>query len=382
MSDQNYAAHKSGLATQISYTEALKNADPPPPLDAGIRSEQGQTASAQMNAPARILQIVSGSQPLYVLASALDLKLFSHISKGSVTKRALAAATGSSERGLKRLLDALVGLELLTREGTKEEARYGLTPEASSYLLEEQPSYLGGYVRFAAYRLSEQWRSLTESVRTGEPAVSLDKPEEGTAFWDELVDLLFPWNYPLASIVGRVLSHDLSNTAPRLLDVAAGSGVWGIAAAQANPGLSVVAFDLPGVLSHARRNVERFRLADRFTFSEGNIREDSLGESEFDAAVLGQICHSEGERYSRRLFETVARALKPGGTIVVADMLAREDRSGPLFTLMYALTMLISTTDGNTFTFSEYDSWLRAAGFTNVRLLEAMGQTLLLASRI
>jgi ubiquinone/menaquinone biosynthesis C-methylase UbiE len=383
MSDQSYTAAQSGAATQKSYTEALKNADPlSPPSGSGTERERGRASAAQMNAPARILQIVSGYQPLYVLATALDLKLFSAIAKGSVTRRALATATGSSERGLERLLDALAALELLTREGFGEEARYGLTPEAHSYLLEEQPSYLGGYVRFAAYRLSEQWRGLTECVRTGEPITSLDKPEEGTAFWDELVDLLFPWNYPLACIAGREVARGLSTTAPRLLDVAAGSGVWGIAAAQANPGLSVVAFDLQGVLSHARRNVERFRLGERFEFREGNIRQDSLGEAEFDAAVLGQICHSEGEVHSRRLFEKVARALKPGGTIVIADMLAAEDRSGPLFTLMYALTMLISTTDGNTFKLSEYDTWLRAAGFTNVRLLEAMGQTLLLATRI
>jgi SAM-dependent methyltransferase len=331
--------------------------------------------------PESIVGIIAGYQPLYALASALDLRLFNYIADGNATAAAIEAASGASERGVRRLLNVLAGLNLLTRLREGEVIIYGLTPESAMYLLEGRPGYLGGYVRFAAYRLSQQWRGLTESVRTGQPSTRLDDPDDGEPFWEALVDLLFPWNYPLAGIVGRQLLELQHDQPTRLLDVAAGSGVWGIAAAQAQRAMKVTAFDLPAVLTHARRNAERFGLADRFEFRAGDIRRDDLGEAEYDAAILGQICHSEGREHSRELFKKVARALKPGGTIVVADMLKKEDESGPLFTLMYGLTMLVTTTAGDTFTFSEYDSWLKEAGFGGVRLLEAMGQTVILATR-
>lgn len=331
--------------------------------------------------PERIFQTLVGYQLLYALASALDLHVFTHVAEGKATLPTLEAATGASRRGLERLLDVLVASGLLTREGMGTDACYRLMPESEVFLVESRPSYLGDYICFTAFRLNEQWRHLTECICTGTPVTTLEDPEEATAFWDEIVDLLFPWNYPLAAYAGRELHRIRSEEAPRLLDLAAGSGVWGIAAAQANSALRVVAFDLPGVLGHARQNAERFGVSERFEFRVGDIRQEMLGEAEFEAAILGQICHFEGQAYNRRLLSKVAHALKPGATLIIADSLPNDDRSGPLFTLLYALVMLISTTEGDTYTFAEYESWLREAGFRDIRQLEAIGQKLVLATR-
>jgi len=62
-------------------------------------------------------------------------------------------------------------------------------------------------------------------------------------------------------------------------------------------------------------------------------------------------------------------------------MLPNEERSGTLFTLVQALSMLVSTPDGNTFTYSQYEGWLREAGFEDVRPVEAFGQTIVFATR-
>jgi ubiquinone/menaquinone biosynthesis C-methylase UbiE len=338
-------------------------------------------AAVKIPVPERIMQIIGGYQPLYTLASALDLRVFNHIAEGHTTEPALAAATGASRRGLSMLLDVLVSLGLLSRDGKSNTARYELTPESEMYLIAGRPGYLGKYVQISAAHIAKQWQHLTDSVLTGKPGVALDDPEEGAQFWHDLVEALFPWNYPLASFVGRHLAQMYPN-APRLLDVAAGAGVWGIAAAQANPTLRVTAVDLPQVLPYAQQNAQRFGLSERFEFRPGNIREIDFGASEYDIAILGQICHSEGPEHSRELFRRVYRALKPGGNIVVMDMVPNEERTAPLFSLTYALTMLVSTTDGGTFTYSEYESWLQEAGFQNILLLEAMGQTFIAATRV
>jgi SAM-dependent methyltransferase len=332
--------------------------------------------------PERIMQIGWGFAPMFSLATALELRLFAHVAGGKTTQAALEAATGASRRGLGMLLNAMVGLGFLTRAGSGEAARYGLAPDAEAFLVEGRPGYHGGIVCLAARRFIQDWAKLTDCVRTGKPVIAVDKPEEGVTLWTELVDALFPMGYAAAAHVGRELRRLHPSGTLRLLDVAAGSGVWGIAAAQHDPAVHVVAFDLPETLAHTRRWASQCGVADRFEFRAGDIREGDLGSAEFDAVILGHICHSEGAEHSRRLLAKVARALKPGGTIVIADMLPDEDRSGPPFPLLFALNMLAHTTEGDTFTFAEYEAWLREVGFQDARLLEGPSASpLVLATR-
>lgn len=325
-------------------------------------------APTEFASPERLLAILAGWQPLQIVATALDLRIPTLIAGGAAERSALLSAAGASPRGLDMLLNALVALRFVERDGT----HYSLAPDAAAFLVEGTPAYLGGYLRFAAHELTGQWRGLTESVRTGRPAVTLD--------WQEQVDLLFPWNYPLASHVGALLA-ELHPGETRLIDVAAGAGAWGIAAAQANPRLRVVAVDLPGVIDHAHGAARALGVADRIEFEAGDIATYELGVARFDAATLGQLCHVIGAEASRKLFRALASALRPGATIVIADMLPNEDRSGTLFTLVQALSMLVSTPDGDTFTFGEYEQWLREAGFEDVRPIDAFGQVIVFATR-
>jgi SAM-dependent methyltransferase len=319
--------------------------------------------------PERIMQLAFGFAPPETLASALDLRLFTHVAEGRTTLPALEAATGASRRGLRMLLNATVALGFLTREGTGDEAHFRLAPDAEAFLVEGRPGYHGEFVRLHIHDLATNWKKLTECVRTGQPVIAGDRPEEGVSIWETLVDTLFPVIYAAASEVGRELRRLHPEGTLRLLDIAAGSGVWGIAAAQADAAMRVVAFDLPETLAHTRRWVDRCQVGERFEFRAGDIRREEFGEREFDAAILGHICHSEGVEHSRRLLAKVARALKPGGTIVIAD-------------LLFALNMLVHTTEGDTFTFAEYEAWLREAGFRNARLLQTSAPSpLVLATR-
>lgn len=331
--------------------------------------------------PLRIVDALGGYQALFVLSTALDLRLFAHVAAGADTQSALETATGASRRGLRMLLNALVALGFLSRTASDPTARYTLAPDAARFLVDDAPGYMGGYVQFTARHIVDPWRDLTACVRSGTPSVALDAPDEGVDFWGELVDLLAPWNRPMADAMGAELRRRHPD-ASRLLDVAAGSGVWGLAAARAHPDLHVVAVDLPGVLLRAEANVADAGLTHRFSFRAGNVRTLTFENAAYDVAVLGQICHSEGPVHSARLIQSVGRALRPGGTLAVVDMLLDEDRAGPLFTVLYALTMLVSTTEGDTFTRSTYERWLRDAGFDAIERFEAAGQSALLARRM
>jgi ubiquinone/menaquinone biosynthesis C-methylase UbiE len=328
--------------------------------------------------PERIQQYVWGFAATRTLATALDLGLFTEIAKGATTIAALSKAVGAPERGVRMVLDALVALGLLTRTG----GAFVLAPDAAKFLVRTSPAYMGELVAFQANSIEDGWRSLTEVVRTGTPVKALDRPKEGVATWHLLVDGLFALGFPAAQELGKELARRRPGKPVHLLDVAAGSGVWGIGCALTNPNVKVTIQDLPETLEHARRWVDRMKVADRASYLPGDLRALDFGEKAFDAAVLGHICHSEGAVHTRRLLANVARALRPGGTIAIAEFVPDPDRSGPPATLLFALNMLVHTTEGDTFTFPQYREWLEAAGFADVVQLQAPAVSpLILATR-
>jgi ubiquinone/menaquinone biosynthesis C-methylase UbiE len=174
-----------------------------------------------------------------------------------------------------------------------------------------------------------------------------------------------------ATMLGKELAR-LHPAGPyRVLDVAAGSGVWGIGAARADARASVTAFDLDRSLAHARANAQKMGLKDRFEFLAGDLRATDLGTARYDAAILGHILHSEGPVHTQELFAKIARAMKPGGTLAIAEFLVAPDRSGPPNGTIFALNMLAMTSEGDTFSVPQLTAWLDKAGFDRVRELPA-----------
>ncbi len=321
--------------------------------------------------PDRILQLSWGFAVFRTLQTAIDLDLFTRIASGHRSPAALAKAAGTSERGMTMLVNALVALGLVTRDGAGDRASLGLAPDAATFLVATSPASILDFIRFHSTELADRWGRLTECVRTGEPVLAVDRPAEGVPLWHQLVDSLFNLNFKAGTQVGEELARLYPGRPLRLLDVAAGSGVWGIAAATANPRLHAVLLDLPETLEHARRNAAKSAVAARVEFLEGDLRKTDLGEAAYDAAFLGHIVHSEGAVHARDLFRKLHRAIRPGGTIAIADFLPDPGRSSPPFPLLFALNMLVHTSEGDTYTFPEYETWLREAGFEGARLFPA-----------
>jgi ubiquinone/menaquinone biosynthesis C-methylase UbiE len=114
---------------------------------------------------------------------------------------------------------------------------------------------------------------------------------------------------------------------------------------------------------------------------EGDLLQADFGHG-YDIATLGHILHSEGEQHSRKLLKKTFRALKPGGTIAIAEWLVNDRRTEPTHSLMFAVQMLVNTERGDTFSFNEIRNWLEDAGFKKVRKLEAPGPSpLILATK-
>jgi 3-hydroxy-5-methyl-1-naphthoate 3-O-methyltransferase len=324
--------------------------------------------------PQRIQQFAWGYAAPLILESAIRNKIFDTLDSGPKTLKEVQAATGASTRGLAAILNVLCGFDLLAKD---PQGRYSLTPESAAFLVTGKPAFLGGLILHTSGHLIPRWLNLNDVVRTGNPTSAVNQEETGAAFFEKFVSDIFPMSYPSAQALAKAL--DLGKA--HVLDLGAGSGVWGISLAQSSPQVRVTAIDWPNVLGVTRNTAARFGLEDRFTFIAGDLSSADFG-SGYDVATIGHILHSEGEERSRKLLAKTFRALAAGGTIAIAEFLVNEDRSGPVTSLIFAVNMLVNTDDGNTFSFEEISQWLRDAGFVNPRQLDSPGPSpLILATK-
>lgn len=327
--------------------------------------------------PERIMQFAWGYIPPLILETAIKHRVFDVLDGGPKDLQQVHEATGASLRGLAAVMNILVSLDFLAKD---DRGVYSLTPESAAFLVSTKPSFQGGILRHTSQQLLPKWLHLNEIVATGKPAAAVNQQGEGSDFFQQLVTDIFPMSYPSAQVLAEHL-----NLAARpdssVLDLAAGSGVWGIALAQSAPKLRVTSVDWPDVLPVTRKTAARFGLAERFSFVAGDLLEADFG-TQHTVATLGHILHSEGEQRSRALLAKTFKALAPGGTIAIAEFLVNPDRRGPVMGLFFAANMLVNTDQGNTYSFEEISAWLREAGFENPRTLPAPGPSpLILASK-
>ena len=328
--------------------------------------------------PERIMQFAWGYVPTLVLEAAIRHRVFDVIDKSPspMTVPEVATATGASIRGLTAIMNVLVGLNFLAKDANEA---YSLTPESAAFLVSTKPSFQGGILRHASSQLIPKWLGINEVVATGKPAHSVNQQDDGSAFFKEFVVDIFPMSYPSAQALAQSLNLDGEPTS--VLDLAAGSGVWGIALAQRSPQVRVTAVDWPDVIPTTQKTVARFNLTDRFSYTPGDLLSADFGTNH-NVATLGHILHSEGEDRSRKLLAKVFQSLAPGGTIAIAEFLVNADRTGPVASLFFAVNMLVNTDEGGTYSFEEISAWLTEAGFTNPRTIPAPGPSpLILATK-
>src|ERR1035441_5370027 len=326
----------------------------------------GRANGSKPPTPERLMQFAWGFAPPLILEAALNYRVFDLLDQKPQTVEELSAQSGASVRGLTAVLNCLVGLEFLARKGS----RYALTPESAAFLVSTKPACHGGFFRHMSRQILPNWLQLTEVVRTGRPVVTGNQQADGEKFFAEFVEGLFPMSYRAAQVVGEHLGIPKAASPVSVLDIGAGSGVWGIALAHQSPHVTIRAVDWPAVLKVTSRVARRHGVGDRLRTVAGDLLEADFGGGH-QVATIGHILHSEGRKRSRQLLRKTFAALAPGGTVAISEFMPNDDRTGPPTPLIFAVNMLIHTTEGDAFTFAEIADWLREAGFTNPRLLEA-----------
>lgn len=315
---------------------------------------------------ATIWGLIQGYGNYWLLNAGLELGIFDSIGVGrKVAAGDLASELGCPVAHLRQLLDGLVAI------GVLDQVRelYELNEAAERYLLTDGAASMAALVPVAPGPHAN-WHTLADTVRNGRPRTPID--DEPSAFYVPLVQGTFTTQRRAAMFTARMLG--IARLGPaRMIDLGAGGAPWSVSFLEANPALTAVVNDLPGVIGVASEKLAEHGVAERCELRAGDFHRIPIEDGTYDLAVLGHVCRTEGAAGAAALIARAYRALRPGGRLVLADYFADNTRKFNPFGVLMGVTMMASTVNGFTFTNEDYVGWLRAAGFRAIRMIEPIG---------
>lgn len=326
-----------------------------------------------------LFESIGAFQRTAALLAAVELDVFSAIAEGTDTVRALASRCRAAERGIRILCDTLAAHGYLRKDG----ARYALDPELAPFLDGRSPTCL---VRAVSFMASPPiWRALgnvAAAVRNGGTVLG---EHEATAaenpMWVEFARSMAPIARASSAILANILVADAG--APwRILDVAAGHGLYGITIAAHDRKAQVTALDWRNVLTVAEENARAAGVADRVHLLPGDAFEVDWG-TDYDLVLLTNILHHFDEAGCEALLRKAYDALVSGGRVALVEFVPDESRVTPRDAASFAMVMLAMTPGGDAYTFADYERMCQRVGFTGIemRSMAPTPQRAILATR-
>lgn len=314
--------------------------------------------------PEELNRFLRGFMESRLVLSAVELNFFTAVGSGAKAAE-VAEVAKTDPRATEALLNALVAVELLTKNGDT----FYNTQMTADYLVFGAKHDSITAIHHPA-KLWHRWSTLTDAVKVG-TAVAADRGTRDDAQTRAFIAAM----HKNAVFRGKVTVAQLDlEGVSRVLDLGGGSGAYTIAFLNLKQDLKATLFDVPSVIPLSKNYIDEAGLSDRVTFVEGDMISDSLGEG-YDIVWISAICHMWGEEENRDLIKRVYEALNPGGRIVIQDFILEEDKTSPRFAAVFALNMLVNTRSGSSYSNSEYQGWMKAAGFSDVELKQLPGPT-------
>lgn len=309
--------------------------------------------------PERIFQVLNAHQLTGALKAAIELGVFTAIGEGAGTASAIASKCSAAERGVRILCDFLVVNGLLTKSAD----RYGLAPDAATFLDRRSPAYIGGCADFVASDfILDRFRNVADLVRRGGAAADAENSVAGDhPMWVEFARSMAPLQAQVADLVFRTVEHE-AKSARKILDVAASHGMFGVTFGRYLPSAEIYALDWAPVLEVAKENAQRAGVASRYHVIAGDAFRADLG-SGYDLVLLTNFLHHFDRVAIEGFLRKVHAALAAGGHALTLEFVPNADRVSPPVPASFAAIMLALTPAGDAYTFAEYEKMFRSAGF-------------------
>src|ERR1041385_2845441 len=314
--------------------------------------------------PALVFETLNGYQRSQAIKTAIELELFTAIGEGKTTVKEIAKRCGASERGTRIVCDYLTIHGFLTKQG----GDYPLTPDSATFLDKRSPAYMGTVTNFIlSSHIREPFEKLTETVRNGFYAADTAL-EPNHPMWVEFARSMQPMMALPAQLMAQIVdpTHDQKL---RVLDIAAGHGLFGIGFAKQNPNLEVTAVDWPKVLEVAQENATAAGVADRYQTNPGSAFDVDYGTG-YDVVLLTNFLHHFDKETCETLLRKVHAALAEGARGVALKSVPTDAPTPPPKAAAFSMQMLGGTPSGDAYTFAELEQMFRNTGFARSELHE------------
>ena len=308
--------------------------------------------------PELFFETANAYQKSAALKTAVELEIFTQIGEGA-TAQDLATRCGASQRGIRVLCDFLVIHEFLEKQNDS----YRNTASSAVFLNKKSPAYLGSALEFLlSQELILTFDHLTETVRKGtlDSKEGLIAPENPV--WVTFARSMTPLIAGPADQLAKLAA--LPQDKPvRILDIAAGHGMFGITFARHYPNAQIYALDWKNVLQLAEENAEKAGVRERFHKIAGSAFDVELG-SDYDVVLITNFLHHFDSETCVKFLHRVFNALGPTGKAITLEFVPNEDRVTPKLAASFAMIMLAETPGGDAYTFRELEKMHLLAGFT------------------
>jgi len=309
--------------------------------------------------PAIIFDMMQAHHRTAALKAAVDLDIFRAIGDGPGDVATIARSCKASERGTRILCDFLVINGVLSKAD-------GHTPLSATFLDPRSPACLASIAQFlgnsALHEPDQHLADIVRNGRTSLPGAGTVEPENPV--WVQFAQTMAPMMAPLAAPLGQAVLAGQSGPM-KVLDIAAGHGLFGIEIAKQNPHAHVTGLDWAPVLRVALENAKKAGVSDRYNMLPGSAFEVDFG-GPYDAVLLTNFLHHFDVPTNVTLLKKVRAALKPGGKAATLEFVPNDDRVSPPMPAAFALTMLTTTEAGDAYTFAELSSMYKEAGFSDM----------------
>jgi len=295
-----------------------------------------------------------------IIFTALDLDLFTAIGAKAWTVSSLAVKLRVSARGLDILCRNLACAGLLV----KTASRYRNSPLARKELNKKSPAYRWAYVDLLRGHWDD-WSQLTKSVKRGRPVDNNDAPD------DAAYRRRFSWamHHRSLDVAPKIAAQINLRSARVLLDLGGGPGTYALAFLKQNPSLRATVCDRAPALAVAREIAATVPQGKRLSYLSLDFITKSI-PGRYDAIWFSNVLHIYSPEENQRLFRKMATALAPGGRLLIQDAFLHDENGlHPQEATLFAVTMLLFTDRGNTYSVRDTATWLKRAGFGLVRTL-------------
>src|SRR5579862_3756460 len=310
--------------------------------------------------PDDLNEMIRGFMASRAALTALELDVFTALGIGAFARQ-VAEKISADARGTEILLNALVSLHLLE----KQDGIFLNTPISARFLSQGSCDSARDALMHTA-NLWFRWSTLSQCVRTGSSTEIDARESNWVRYFIAAMDRNARERATL--VVKSVQPAGMK----RMLDLGGGSAAYSIAFVKSTPGLKADIVDLADVVPLAQENIGKAGLTDRITAREGDMLSDPLGGN-YDLVLLSAICQMFSGEENRDLIKRIFGALDHQGQVVIQDFILDPSETSPRAAALFSLNMLVGTAAGQSYSEPEYVSWLKEAGFGNVRRVRLPG---------